>query len=305
MTTARARIDRWLLPPAPAARLGAVRLIVGLYAAVYLAVRLPHSIALASFHPSHFAPVGVVRLLASGPLPAWLVAGLAVATALAAVPFMLGWRFRATGPLFAALLLWTRTYANSWGMCFHTENLLVLYALVLAAAPSADALSVDALRRPAPAGDQPRYGWPLRLMALILVATYLLAGVAKLRNAGLGWGDDLRNYIAMDNARKMLLGDSASPLAAPLVGHETFFRILGVATIGLELGAPVVFLGRRPAALWTAAAIGFHAGVVASMWIVFPFQLIGIAYLPLFRAERLVAWVRSRARRRARPPPES
>ncbi len=301
MNRVLARIDRWILPPAPAARLGAVRLLVGLYACIYLAIRLPHSIALGRFHPAQFAPVGLVRLLVNRPLPAWLVATLAVAAAAAAVPFVLGWRFRVTGPLFAALLLWTRSYANSWGMCFHTDNLLVLYAIVLAAAPSADALSLDARRGPVPAGDRPGYGWPLRLMALILVASYLLAGLAKLRNAGFDWGDDLRNYIAMDNARKLLLGDSASPLAAPLARLETFFRVLGVATIALELGAPVVFLGRRAAALWTGAAIGFHVGVVASMWIVFPFQLTGVAYLPLFRAERLVAWIRRR--RRGRGPP--
>ena len=57
----------------------------------------------------------------------------------------------------------------------------------------------------------------------------MLAGVAKLRLAGLGWGggDFLRNQIAVDNLRKALLGDPIAPLATPLLEHpDGFHRLL-------------------------------------------------------------------------------
>jgi hypothetical protein len=45
------------------------------------------------------------------------------------------------------------------------------------------------------------------------------------------------------------------------------------------------------------AAWGFHVGVVALMAIVFPYQLIGLAYAPLLRCERPIAWLIARVRR--------
>jgi hypothetical protein len=62
----------------------------------------------------------------------------------------------------------------------------------------------------------------------------------------------------------------------------------------VELGAPVALLGRRIAAAWAALAWSFHLGVLALMAIAFPYPLLGVAFLPFFRAERL--------RRRARQP---
>jgi hypothetical protein len=284
-------IDRYWMAPAPAARLGAVRLFVGIYAVVYLFGRLPHSLSYASFSRSHFRPVGVVDLLIDKPLPGWLVAGLAIACAAMAIPFALGLAFRLTGPVFAALILWVLTYNNSWGMIFHTENLLVMHVIVLACAASADAWAVDSRRVAAPADDA-RYGWPLRLMCWIVVIAYVIAGLAKLRNTGTSWiwGDDLRNYIAMDNARKLLLGDTASPIAAPLMELGSAFKLMALASVALELGAPIALLHRKLAALWAVAVWGFHASVLLLMWIFFPYQLLGFAYLPFFRAERLADW---------------
>jgi hypothetical protein len=180
----------------------------------------------------------------------------------------------------------------------------VLHAFVLGVTPSADAWSLDAARRrragaadPAPAA---RYGWPVRLLAAIVIATYVIAGLAKLHYAGAGWlwGDELRNHIAMDNLRKVLLGDVSSPLA-PLLLHWTwFFRVMALMTIVIEVGAPVALLGGRVAATWAILAYSFHLGVVALMMILFPYQLFGFAYLPFFRAERPIGSLARRLSRR-------
>jgi hypothetical protein len=289
-------IDRYWFAPAPAARLGVVRALVGVFAAGYVIGRLPHSLSYAHFQSAQFAPVGIVRWLLDAPLPALVVQLLAIATALASIPFMLGWRFRITGPVFAALLTWTLSYNNSWGMIFHTENLMLLHVIILAVAPAAAAWSLDARRVGAPTEPDGRYGWALKLMAWVVVIAYVLAGVAKVRNAGMGWvwGDDLRNYIAMDNMRKLLLGDSYSPIAASLLGYATVFKVLALATLALELGAPLALLSRKVAAAWAICIVGFHASVVLLMWIVFPYPLLGVAFLPFFHAEHLGTWLERR-----------
>ncbi len=294
----RGRFDRFWRPVTPPTRLAALRILVGAFALVYLAIRLPH-LSTFDFDVSGFRPTGVVSLLTAplaAPLPA-LLAGLALALGLA---FLLGWRFRATGPLFAAALLWVTSYRNSWGMIFHTENLMVMHVIVVGLGASADAWSLDARRRlkrglPPPT-DDPRYGWPLRLAAAITVGTYVLAGVAKLRHSGLDWvsSDILRNYVAYDNVRKIELGDNYSRLGAALSSHPALFPPLAGISLAVEIFAPLAFLGKRVAIVWSLLAWGFHLGVLALMWIFFPYPLLGFAYAPLFELERLPIFRRLR-----------
>jgi hypothetical protein len=176
-----------------------------------------------------------------------------------------------------------------------------MHLLALACAPAADAWSIDRARRgAAPPVPDAGYGWILKLLAAITAATYLLAGIAKLRIAGVAWldGEQLRNQIAVDNLRKALLGDSIAPLATPFLDHPSGFTIFSVMTIVLELGAPLVLLHPRAARLWALAAWGFHVGVVFLMNIWFPYPLLGLAYLPLLRCERPFDWVIGWWRRR-------
>ena len=283
-------IDGWYRRDAPAPRLAALRVLVGGFATIYLAARVVHLISFIDFPARGFAPVGVVGLL-SAPLPAALVVAPVLLALPCALAFTLGWRFRVTGPTFAALLLWVLSYRNSWGMIFHTENLMVVHIIVLGLTRSADAWSLDARRgraTPTPGA----YGWPIRLLALVTIATYAIAGVAKLRLSGLGWvgSDLLRNYIAYDNLRKLELGDYHSPLGAALVGHAWLFPPLAGLSLALELLAPLALFGPRLARGWALAAWAFHAGVLAVMAIFFPYPLCGLAFAPLFAVERLALW---------------
>jgi hypothetical protein len=194
-------------------------------------------------------------------------------------------------------------------MVFHTDNLLVLHLIALACAPAAD---VWALGRRVPSADlcgaQPAgYGWAIKLLAAITCATYLLAGIAKLRLAGLGWvdGAQLGTQIAIDNLRKTLVGGTVAPLARPLVAHPDGLVVLAGLALGIELGAPLALLGGRIARIWALGAWGFHVGVVLAMNVWFPYPLAGVAFLPLVNAERVVGavwgrcalWWRSRGMR--------
>jgi hypothetical protein len=276
-----------------------MRILVGVFAIAYLATQLPLWWADGQFRPHDFRPLGVVKLL-EHPLSAEVRRALPLFTMALAIPFVLGVWYRVTAPVFAAALLFALTYRNCWGMPFHTENLLVLHAIILAVVPAADAWSVDARRGGAAAPDE-RYGWPLRALAVLTVITYVLAGVAKLRLGGWAWldGDSLREQIAVDNLRKHLMGAPMSPVATLFLEHTWLMTVLAVMTMVVELGAPLALFGRRPAMAWAIAAWGFHLGVVVLMAIVFPYPLVGLAYAPLFRCERPLAWIASRWRRRS------
>jgi hypothetical protein len=195
------------------------------------------------------------------------------------IAFTLGIAYRVVAPLAALALLWTMTYRNAWGQVFHTENLVVLHVLVLACAPAADAWALGRFR----AGDPRDYGWAIKLLAALTAATYLIAGLAKLRLAGMAWldGEQLRNQIAVDNARKLLFAATPSRLAIPLLAHPSWFTGFSIATLIVELGAPLVFVHRRVAHVWVITAWAFHLGVLALMHIVFPYPLLGFAFLPV------------------------
>ena len=298
-------IDRFWMDVVPPARLGMLRVIVGGYALVYLLIRTPHLLSYADYPLAMWHPVGVASF-APGPLVPVVAKALVFATVALAFPFVLGFRYRVLAPVFAGLLLWVLTYSNSWGKILHTDNLLVIHVAVLALAPAADAVSLDARTRgsaPAPDG---RYGWAIRLMCALCIATYLLAGIAKVVNSGLGFveGDTLRNYVAFDNVRKIELGSIHSPLGAALVTWGAPFGALAALSLVLELGAPLALAHRRLGAIWVALVWGFHVGVLALMAIGFAYQLSGVAFAAFFRVERLLDTKlakRARSVRSARP----
>lgn len=297
--SALAAIDRFFRPALPARRLAAIRILIGAFATLYLVVQALPFARLAHARPADFAPVGVAQIL-SAPMPPWaLYASIAIGIA-TGVAFVLGFRFRIFGPLFAAAFLWTTTYHNAFGMVFHTENLAALHLVVLATSDAAATWSLDAKRasRPAPE-DAARFGWPIRLLSLVTVTTYVLAGIAKLRVTGAEWisGDVLVNQIAYDNARKAVLGDTYSPLGVYALRHTWIFKPLALASVALEVGAPVALVGGRVGKAWAAFAWSFHVGVFALMAIFFPYPILGLAFVSFLEPERLLERVARRWRR--------
>lgn len=291
-------LERFWFVEAPAERLAGVRILVGSYAVLLLA-RAPDGLReVGATDPSLFVPVGVAKLL-SGPVPPTAWAALLAFTLIAGLPFVAGWRYRVSGPLFAGLLLAVLSYRNSWSMVYHVDTLMVLHVIVLGVTPSADAWSLDAWSRSRrlPQRDaRPReYGWALRLLCAITVSTYLLAGLAKVFGPqGWGWaaGESLRAQIAMDALRKELLGEPTSAWTAALKDEAALFTAMGVGTLAVELGAPIALFGRRLAALWLVAAYLLHWGVLFMMRVEFPYHLWGIAFVSFLPIERIVRRMR-------------
>jgi len=280
----------WWFAPAPAERLAALRMLIGGYALYYVLARYGELVGVAHLPRGQFAPIGFTRILEE-PLAPTVATAFVIGTAALLAGFVVGVAFRWVAPLAALGLLWITSYRNSWGMVFHTENLMVLHVIALACMPAVDRWALAPVWRSRDAGAG--YGWAIKTLVALTAATYVLAGIAKLRIAGLDWvdGELLRNQIAIDNLRKALLGDPIAPLATPFLEHPSYFTVFCVLTLVLELGAPIMLLGRWPARLWVLGAWGFHAGVVLLMNIWFPYPLWGIAFLPVFAVERPVGWL--------------
>lgn len=285
---------------APAERLGLYRAAVGVFSSIYLAVRVPGMWATAQDGSGGFEAQGLLRWVDWGEPSGAIACVIYGAALLLAVCFLLGFRFWVTGPLFAFALLWVTSYKSSFGMIFHSENLLTLQVLVLAAAPSAHAFSLDARRDSKQRSSAVPSGWPLLAAALIAVISYFLAGLAKWKLSGMDWvsGDVLRVQVAYDNLRKIELGSGHAPLGAWAVQHAWLFPPLGALTMLAELGGPLALLHRRAALLWTLLVVGFHVGVLALMLITFAYPLSTVPFLCLFRLEetRVGKWLCHRFR---------
>lgn len=284
--------------PVPAERLAITRVLVGAFSLLYLMVHAPELLGVVDYLPAQFVPVGLASYL-HAPLPAALVVAGVTLTLLLALPFTLGFAFNYSGPAFALSLLWVTTYRSSWGMVFHTDNLLTLHVLLLAISPAADVFSWDARRRGATGGSREasgRYGWALRAMCLVTVICYALAGVAKLKLAGLTWlgGELLRAHIAYDNLRKLELGSPIFPLGPWIVRQRSLFPGFALLTMVVELGAPLALLRQRLAIAWVVVAWGFHVSVALLMSIAFGYQLSFVAYAAFFPVEVAWSWLQRR-----------
>ncbi|MFN3215398.1 MAG: hypothetical protein ACE367_02765 [Acidimicrobiales bacterium] len=261
----------------PARRLDLVRRVVCAYAAVWLVVRVTYILDVSRLPDRRFEPIGVWFWLDTPLPPALVMIGWVIAVA-STVATTLG-RLPVVAPVVAAIAaLAVITYSNCWGQVFHTENLLVVHLGVLAAAALTGTGSGDRVS-----------GWPLQLMSIATVVTYVLAGWAKLDIGGLDWlsGEVIRSQVAYDNVRKILLGDIHSPIGGWLVGYAWLWTPIALATLVIELGAPVALLGGRWRTAWVIGAWGFHLGILAFMAILFPYQLTGVAFASMVAVERL------------------
>src|SRR5262249_22010409 len=129
------RLLNWFwFPEAPATRLAMVRILVGAFALYLVAEHYTSWVKIGRTNAALFEPVGIIALFDKGqhkllelgfdpggivtaigmPHPPEVFQGLLIACLVANVVFILGWRHRYTGPLFAVLLLWVLSYRNSW-----------------------------------------------------------------------------------------------------------------------------------------------------------------------------------------------
>jgi hypothetical protein len=296
-----------------------VRALICLFATFWIVARTPAiwAPALGLSAARHWAPVGVLTPLEAAPPLGVVVLVQLVGVAAGGLATWGRW-IRWSLPALALAFLLLATLRSSVGMLFHTEHLVALHLLVLAAhagrtarAPSPSTATAPAMT---PALRHDGSTTPLALgpgvhtstrdetavlttLTLVTLATYFVAGLAKLHRAGLGWADGalLRDQVAWDNLRKLALGDVASPFVGPLLEIDAVWPVFAGLSLLVELGAPLAIAHPRLLRAWAIAAWGFHVGVLALMAIVFPYPLLGLAYASMLPCERWVSWLRTRS----------
>lgn len=283
-------VHRFWFAPAPAGRLAFIRMAAAGYCLWYLLTRHSHFTEYSKFSPSLFEPVGLSALL-SEPLPEFWTQLLYYTTLFAGAAFLLGWKFRVSGPAFALLLIATLSYRYSWSMIYHDFHIVAVQIFILGFSASADAWSLDRRHSNAQMSHW-RYGWPIRLLCAATMLTYFVAGVAKIQsNLGWGWmdGSELKLQVAADALRKEVLGESGMPLFRILYPYEWIFTIVGFFTLVIELGAPLFLANKRLAQLWAIGGWLMHWGIFLIMGIRFRYQLSGLVFLPFFEVEKIPA----------------
>jgi hypothetical protein len=138
--------------------------------------------------------------------------------------------------------------------------------LVLAAAPSGDALTLwPRTRRPDLERRDPRYGWALRLVQLLVIEIYLFSAIGKLERTGLDWGSAERIHLWLrwfnQDSQSVVFGT----LGPWIAQYAWLCGIIGASTVLMEWLMPLALVWRRSRLLLVPAALAFHVGVLLTM----------------------------------------
>lgn len=210
---------------------------------------------------------------------------------------LLGLATRGASCVAAITLFYVLGVPQLFGKVNHYHHVLWT-VLILAAAPSGDAFSIDALWRgrkgplqDALRGpeDAPAYALPLRLVWVSAGLVYFFPGLWKLLIGGSDWflSDSLANHM-----RQKWYED---PSFTPLFRADQspwLLKLAGLSTLVFELGFVFLIFSRRYRLLAPLSALLFHNLTGALMNIHFVgMQLTQLAFVPW---SRLLKWTRER-----------
>ena len=237
------------------------------------------------------APQGLGWLLPRLPLGDMAITLAGVALVGGAVAALLGVAARLGALLCALSMTYVMAAPNYFWKVDHDHQHLVWFALILAAAPTADALSARRLgqrlsarrrRQPPPVlAPGRRYALPLRMVWLALGCIYLFAGIGKLQ---LGW-----DWVTAENMRNFLWLHWDVAGWVPAVRVDRWNGALVAAAVGTVLFElaflPAMFLPRARILL-AAVGIVFHLAV---RWLfrISHFWTLQVAYVSFIDWHRL------------------
>lgn len=265
-------MTRWLLSPAPLARIAVLRVLTYLFVPVDVLLTTTWVRGHAHVPGELYVPLRIGRLL---PLPTpgpWvelfqlLLVAAALVAALAAVRNRLP---RLTGWVVAVLYLEWMVVAMSYGKVDHDRFAFLVMLFVL---PSVGRASLRSRERTEAAG------WAISLITLAVVATYVLAAIAKIRFGGWDWVDGATLTRAV--LRR------STPLSEPLLDVPYVLHAAQYGLMVLELVvAPLLLVRwRDPRVTWLLALgfLGFHLMTFSMITIIFlPHCIALLALLPL------------------------
>ena len=223
----------WFTPAAPWP-LGLCR--AGFFASFYLLFLARTDLRWYALFPSGFYQPRSFFAWLSLPTPSWEVMGwLVTAFEISVILAALGLLTRLATFTAFVLGLYVLGLQFNYGYLHWAHAIVPIVMGILALSPCGDALSLDALVRRAATGKAAdtggQYRWPIQLVRLVFVTVFLAAGLAKLRQAGLGVGP-------VRHAAELFSGE---PVRVPLGRGNG----LGPSTGGLAGRAPRFVPGAR------------------------------------------------------------
>jgi hypothetical protein len=256
----RNRAERWIFAAGTPERLAALR--IGLCAVLTWRLTRGVFVDLAGQPADLSRPRSFMNLFSSQPdrglVLAAQIGGIA-AGALATV----GLFARATLPVAWAAGMLLNGMVTSNGKIMHNDVLLLLCLVPLLIAPTADAWSLDALRKGREGSASVRYGWPVRTALLVVVGAYFFTGFAKLATAGPAWATSSNMrwvlYLSSDSQA------SPNPFALFVADRAWLAHLVAAATMLLELSFPVILWRPRLRLAYALGAAGLHGGIWLAM----------------------------------------
>jgi len=270
-------VDRWnayWFPPTPTLHLAICRVIAVAAQLLWFFPDLEEHRNLLRKNPDFIEPQLLVRAISAIIPREWLFTPDAFTvlywvTIVAGVAALVG-LFTRTSLFVFALGTWIFVaHLFSYGDRHHTEALFCIFLMLLALAPSGERLSVDAAirrRRPLPndAGGPSDTSdmaiWPLKVVHVLIAATYFSAGMSKLLHSGTRW---LNGYTLQGHT----FGDALErghPAGIWLAQQHELAVALSFFTILLEVFFFVSLFLPRLAPLFFLGALGFQIGLYVS-----------------------------------------
>jgi len=266
-------VSSWWFPPIALGRIAALRVVA--YAFVPLDVAL-----MAGWVFQHqdlavglYRPLALARVLHLPAPTEALVGGLRavlVVSALTSLAATLGQRHRlvrVAGGVTAITYLWWMLIAMGYGKVDHDR---VAYLVLLFVLPT-----VGGARR-RDATPSLAAGWAVRTTQVAVVATYFLAGWAKIRIGGWGWVNG--GTLSWAVVRR------GTPLSTWALDVPVVLRVGQWLLLAGELASPLLFAVRRERTrtYLVLALYAFHLVTFVSIGIVFLPHLVALAaFLPL------------------------
>jgi hypothetical protein len=183
-----------------------------------------------------------------------------------------GWRFRFASwvAFLSGFLLLAFFYSAT--RVSHEMAAVCLAFGVMACSRAADVWSLDAWRGKILAGDGDAYGWPVRVVRMLISLVFFGAGYSKLNASGLAW-------IFSDHLQ-LLLGGRGIPAGVWMSGHLGLCQMVAAATVVLELLHPLSLCFRRAAWIFVPGGICMLLGF---------YFLMGVEFFPLLALH--VFWI--------------
>lgn len=248
----------WWFPAVPIERLAVLRVLIGTFVAVELAVFSRFLPRYGDIDSLFADPVLLLRPIFGLTPSSTVLAGLQAVCVVSAVALAFGFFTRYAAVVTTGIYTYEWALFNSFGKVNHGKVPVIMALLVIIVAPAGAAWSVDAYRRRrqgrrgTPVARSELAGWALRVVMVTVVAAYFLSVLGKLRGSGLGW-------VTAPVLQTALISQPPA-LARWLQSQPELLTVMQAMTLLIEASSISLLFTRRTRTPLLLAFAAFHLG---------------------------------------------